>query len=201
MIKNVIFDIGMVLLTFNWDEYVHRLFNDEEIEKAVTAATWHNSDAWKELDRGVLTAEEVCRLFEQAGKGYEAQVRLAFEHMGECPVQQPYAVPWIEELKAKGLSVYYLSNYSDHLLNACPEALSFTEHTDGGIYSYEVKLIKPDPEIYRRLCEKYSLTPSECLFIDDLAANVEGAKSCGLNAIQFDCYEKSYPEIMKFIGI
>ena len=201
MIKNVIFDIGMVLLAFDWDEYVHRLFNDEETEKAVTAATWHNSEAWRELDKEVLSAEEVCRLFEKAGKGYEAQVRLAFERMGECPVQQPYTVPWIKELKAKGLNVYYLSNYSHYLMDACPDALSFTEHMDGGIYSCEVKLTKPDPEIYRRLCEKYSLVPEECLFIDDLAANVEGARSCGLNAIQFEGYEKSYSEIMGYLGI
>ncbi len=200
MIKNVIFDIGMVLLTFDWDEYVHRLFNNEETEKAVTAATWNNSAAWKELDRGVLTAEEVCKSFEQAGKGYEAQVRLAFERMGECPKQQPYAIPWIEELKNKGLKVYYLSNYSHYLMDACPEALSFTEHMDGGIYSCDVKLIKPDPEIYRRLCEKYSLIPSECLFTDDLAANAEGAVGCGMNAVRFEGYEKSYSEIMKLIG-
>ena len=61
MIKNVIFDIGMVLLTFDWDKYVHSLFNDEETEKTVTAATWHNPKIWNELDKGVLSAEEVCR--------------------------------------------------------------------------------------------------------------------------------------------
>lgn len=200
MIKNVIFDIGMVLITFDWDKYVHRLFNDRETEKAVTAATWHNPKIWNELDKGVMTAEEVCRLFEQSGKGYEKQVRLAFERMGECPVQQPYAVPWIKELKAKGLNVYYLSNYSYYLMDACPEALSFREHMDGGVFSCEEKLTKPDPEIYRRLCDKYGLVPSECLFIDDLAANVEGAESVGLNAVRFESYEKNYPEIMRIIS-
>lgn len=199
MIKTVIFDIGMVLLTFEWDEYVHGLFNDEETEKAVTAATWHNPKVWNELDKGVLSAEEVCGLFEQAGKGYEKQIRLAFERMGECPKQQPYAALWIKELKAKGLRVYYLSNYSYHLMDACPEALSFREHMDGGVFSCEEKLTKPDPAIYRRICEKYSLIPSECLFIDDLAANVEGARSIGMNAVQFESYEKNYRGIMDMI--
>lgn len=200
MIKNVIFDIGMVLITFNWDEYVHSLFKNDETEKAVTAATWHNPKIWNELDKGVLSAEEVCRLFEQSGKGYEKQIRLAFDRMGECPVQQPYAIPWIKELKAKGLNVYYLSNYSYYLMDVCPEALSFREHMDGGVFSCEEKLTKPDPKIYRRLCDKYGLVPSECLFIDDLTANVEGAESVGLNAVRFESYEKNYTEIMGIIS-
>lgn len=198
MIKNVVFDIGMVLITFDWDKYVHKLFNDEVTEKAVTDATWRNPD-WNELDKGVLSTEEVCRLFEKAGKGYEEQVRLAFYRMGECPGQQPYAIPWIKELKAQGLNVYYLSNYSYHLMDLCPEALSFREYMDGGVFSCEEKLTKPDVKIYEKLCKKYGLIPSECLFTDDLAANIEGAKKAGFNGVQFESYEKNYDEIMKMI--
>lgn len=199
MIKNVIFDIGMVLISFEWDKYVHRLFNDEETERAVTEATWHNPTVWNELDKGVLTADDVCRRFMECAKGYERQVRTAFERMGECPVQQSYAVPWIKELKEMGKNVYFLSNYSFFLMDACPEALSFREHMDGGVFSCEEKLTKPDSAIYMRLCEKYGLTPSECLFIDDLEANVLGARECGFKAVRFECYEKNYGEIMEMI--
>ena len=70
---------------------------------------------------------------------------------------------------------------------------------DGGVFSCEEKLTKPDIRIYERLCEKYGLVPSECLFTDDLAANIEGAKKVGFNGVLFESYEKNYAEITEMI--
>ena len=96
-----------------------------------------------------------------------------------------------------GLNVYYLSNYSAFSVAANPDVLNFIPYMDGGVFSFEVKAVKPEPEIYRCLCEKFGLKPEECLFTDDVPANVKGAQACGFQGIVFEGYEKTYPLIMK----
>ena len=85
------------------------------------------------------------------------------------------------------------------LMELNPEVLDFLPYMDGGLFSCHAKLIKPDPAIYQRLCEKCDLIPEEALFIDDNAANIEAAKRFGLHAIRFEGYEKSYGEVMRYL--
>ncbi len=180
---NVIFDIGKVLIDFEVHSFAEKMFG-EETGRAVIKAMWENP-SWCELDRGVLSDEEVLRRFIASDPQYEKQIRLMFSRLGDIPVQKPTTVPLIERLKGMGYGVYYLSNYFEYLMHTAPEALSFTEHMDGGVFSCHEKLIKPDPKIYSRICEKYSLLPSECVFIDDTEKNVAAAEAFGMKGIHY----------------
>lgn len=198
MIRNVVFDIGKVLIRFDWEHYMETLFTDETTREKVTEAMWHNPD-WNELDRGVLSYSEVEALFIAKAPGYADEIRLALKRLGEAPDRQPYAIRWIDSLREMGFSVYYLSNYFEYLMQEAPQVLDFVPHTNGGIFSCHEKITKPDPEIYRRLFRKYDLIPEECLFIDDLQKNIDAAKALGMHGIRFDGYEQSYPEIMAYL--
>ncbi len=183
MIKTVVFDIGKVLIGFEWDDYVRSLF-DEETAAKVTHAMF-GSRYWHELDRAVLSEEEILGLFYSNEPEYKAEIDEAFERVGECVSKRDWVVPLIDSIKEKGYQVLFLSNMSEHVINSNPEAFAFTEHMDGGIYSCHVNYIKPGPEIYEKLFEKYSLKPWECLFIDDTQANVDAAKKLGMKAIRY----------------
>ncbi len=199
MIKNVIFDIGKVLIRFEWIEFMQNIFDDEETRLGVSNAVWQ-SGYWTELDRNVMPEEEVfARLRESAGK-YADAFDTAMSRLGELVQKTDYAVPWVKELKEKGYNVYFLSNYSDFIVRSNPDALEFKKFMDGGVFSYEVKLIKPNREIFECLCKKYSLDPSECLFTDDSQKNVDAAREFGMKAIRFDGYEKTYPAIMDYLA-
>jgi len=189
MIRNVILDIGRVLIGFEWMEYINRLF-DEETGQKVTDALW-KTHYWWELDRAVLSEEEILEKFYSAGPDVKDWLREAFDRVGECMTRFEYAIPWIEDLKENGYRVYYLSNYSEHLMRANPEVLDFLPHMDGGVFSCYVKLIKPDPEIYRTLMDKYDLKAEECLFIDDREENVAAARELGMQGIRFENYEQA----------
>lgn len=117
--------------------------------------------------------------------------------MGGLVEKADYAIPWIQELKEKGYHVYYLSNFSYKAGRDCSHALDFLPYTDGGILSCEEKLIKPQPEIYRRLLEKYALTAAECVFLDDLETNVEAARAEGMEAILFTTKDAALPELAR----
>ena len=198
MIKTVIFDIGNVLVKFDWRSYAESLF-DKETARIVTEALWKDG-YWEEFDRGVLPFEEIVGLMENAAPEYKTEIRTALATAGKSLHQYAYAIPWIRELKTQGYQVLFLSNYSEFLMEQNPEALNFLPHMDGGLFSCHAKVIKPNREIYAMLCEKYALDPAEAIFIDDNAANIEAAKQFGLHAVRFEGYEKNYGEIMKYLA-
>ena len=79
----------------------------------------------------------------------------------------------------------------------CWHALDFLPYTDGGILSFQDKLIKPMPEIYRLILDRYRLEPDECVFMDDTRANVEGAKAAGIHAFVFENIAQAKEELEK----
>ena len=188
MIKNIVFDIGRVLIEFEWGEYIHRLFDDTTAER-VTAAMW-GTGYWKELDRALLTDDEILELFYSAGPDVREEILEAFNRVGECVKRRDWVIPMLEDLKSRGYRVLYLSNFSGHVMGSNPGALDFVDHMDGGIFSCDVNVVKPAADIYLRLIEKYGLRPEECIFIDDHPDNIAMAKKCGMKGIVFRSREQ-----------
>lgn len=185
MIKNVIFDIGKVLVDYDWDKYLKSYGFDEEKEKKIAYALF-GSGAWLELDRGALSISEQEALFVSHAPQYREDVLRVFRNSGSCITKLDYAIPWITDLKKQGYGVYYLSNYSEFMINATRQALDFLPYMDGGLFSCDAKLIKPEPDIYRTLLQKYpSIVPEESVFLDDVQANVDEAKKQGFYGIVF----------------
>ena len=196
-IKNIIFDIGRVLIGFEWMDYIHSMF-DEETCKAVTKAMWLTR-YWHELDRAVIPEEEILEMFYSAAPAYKKEIKQAFDNVGKCIIRRPYAADWIDSYKERGFHVYFLSNYSEHLMKVNPQAIDFISHMDGGVFSCDVKAIKPDPKIYKDLLDKYDLQPDECLFLDDQEPNVLKARELGIHAVQYFDYDQVRAEIEKEI--
>lgn len=194
---DIIFDIGKVLIDFDFDAYVRSLIPEESVA-AVVEATWHNPD-WIELDRGVLSVEEVLHRFISKAPEHEWEIRRVFSKLGDIPQLKDTTIPMIQELKARGHRVFYLSNYFEFLMHAAPEALRFTRYMDGGIFSCFEKVVKPDAEIYRRLCERYDISKDDCVFIDDSPKNVKGAEDFGIRAILYTY--QTPDELYREIGI
>ncbi len=197
MIKTIIFDIGRVLVDWDWEEYLRGLF-DEDTAKAVGEAYFMHPD-YDEFDRGVLSTEEILQRFIKTAPNLEEEIRLCFSRMGETVVQREYAIPLIKELKEKGYQVLFLSNYSYQMREFNPEALSFIEYMDGGVFSCDVKMIKPDREIFECILEKYNLTPDECIFIDDNRNNIATANGLGIHGIVFESYNQVREEMGKLL--
>lgn len=193
MIRNVVFDVGNVLVGFDWEVFIHRLFTDEELIAKLRVAIWGDS-RWDRLDWGA-DFDKVLMSMINAEPECEEEIRYMFSRIGECVSRRESAIPWLKDLKARGLNVYYLSNYSRTVIDAHHEALDFLPLMDGGVFSCDVYLLKPDPAIYRYLLRKYSLKPSECVFIDDLERNVQGARECGFHGIRCKTVEQTQTEL------
>ena len=195
MISTVVFDIGMVLIGFDWERYVRGLF-DEETARHVTRAMFGGS-AWKELDRGVMSVDEVIALFHESEPEYTKEIDEAFSKVGRCVARREWVIPFIDSLKERGYRILFLSNMSEHVMGSNPEAYDFVSHMDGGIWSCRAKKIKPDPDFYRMLLGSYGLKPEECIFVDDTPANITAAKRLGMKAVLFTDPEQMAADLEK----
>ena len=198
MIKNIIFDVGKVLVQYDPDGYLKTLGFDEETQEAVNDAMFR-SPLWDESDRGALSPEELLAGFIANNPAYEAEIRRTRESVGNTIELMPYAVEWVRSLRERGYHLYILSNYAKYTFEQTEHKMGFLPYMDGVVFSYQCKMIKPEKEIYRYICEKYGLIPSECVFLDDREVNVEAARGIGMNAILFGSYEQGSGELNEML--
>ena len=200
MIKNVIFDVGFVLVDFRWRDLMKDLGIPKEIQEKF-AKNVFGSHWWNELDRGVLDEDEVVNKLREDNSPHYKEFDLIWSNRDKIVEPFDYAVSMIEDLKAKGLKVYLLSNYPKSLFTMHTECgrFPFIDKVDGKVVSGFVQLVKPDREIYEYLLNEYDLKAEECVFIDDREENVEAAKKIGINGIWFWNYEQMMGELEKMI--
>lgn len=194
MIRNIIFDIGNVLASFRWQEYYAEFGLEQEIYGRLAKATTL-SESWAEYDRGILSNEEILQRFIANDPEIEPVIRKCLTHVRGLVGKYDYAIPWLKELKSQGYRIYYLSNFAEKARWDCEDALDFLPYMDGGIFSYEEKLIKPEEAIYRLLLKRYDLKAEECVFFDDVEKNVIVARNIGIHGIVFQNKEQAMNEL------
>ena len=178
--KNIVFDLGGVVFARD-----PKKCSDEFKEFFAFVRFPQMPRFWEEYDRGTLTIDEVADILCRE-KGVTREV--CDGYLREAIGRQEAIVPTerlIGELKRAGYRLYVLSNMSRgfiEFLRRVPVYRNF----DGEVVSCEEHTVKPEPEIYRILLERYALKGAETLFIDDRAANIEAARKCGIEGFLFD---------------
>ena len=178
--------MGKVLLDYE-ALAVCRAYTDREEDVELLGQELFFSEEWILLDRGVITEEEALervnlRLPDQR---LRRMAKECLEHWHEYNLRPADGMEELVcSLKNRGYRIYLLSNAS-HRLRVYETEIPGHQYFDGTIVSAEEKLLKPEPEIYERLFEKYGLFPEECFFIDDKPENVEGGKACGMDGYCF----------------
>lgn len=188
MIRNIILDVGKVLVEWEPEKAMQKLGFSEAVVEAVAKATVASAD-WNESDRALLDDAKQVAYFVEKAPEYEKEIRLFWDNIGLAISQYSYTKTWIQEMKAAGYHIYILSNYARWTYQHTKEQLSFLKDVDGALFSFEVHQIKPEPEIYQSLFEKFHLIPEECFFLDDRLENIEAAKSQGMDGMVFTDYE------------
>lgn len=184
MIKNVIFDMGNVLLSYNPNVCLERFVEREEDREVIKRELFEGPE-WVEGDLGYLTdAQRFDKVKERVPERlHEALKRCAVEWT-MCMKPVPGAREFVSLAKEKGYRIYVLSNASNSFYEYFPNFMPF-DYFDGIVVSCDIHIIKPDIHIYEYLLNKYELKPEECFFLDDIAANIEGAKKAGMDGAVF----------------
>lgn len=105
-------------------------------------------------------------------------------------VQNPAMLAWQLALKQRGLLTAILSNMCDTVLTSIKREFSWIDRFDVLVWSCELGVVKPNPELYRHALNQLGVRPEEMLFIDDLRSNIEAARTLGIQAIQFSSVEQ-----------
>lgn len=196
MLKNVVFDFGNVIVKFNPDEILYH-YNLTPKEHDILLKTIFASKEWLEIDAGTLTEKQATDIFiSKVPSDLQDKVR---QIMKTWPENTEFIRPilhLIKELKEKGYKVFGLSNTGMYFANFIKNSELGT-YFDGYVLSAQEKLVKPDAAIYQKLFSQYNLKPDECLFIDDLPKNIEGAEKVGMHGFVFN--GKNIKELRKKI--
>ena len=183
MIKNVIFDLGGVIVDFNPVKVITALFSKEDAD--LILGNFFFSEEWREIDRGTLTPSSAFEKYRNSlsPESFNKIINVienwneympAFEDMYEL----------IKRVKAAGMKIYLLSNippYIYRMIDTVPALKLF----DGFVASCDLHLLKPEKEIYEHLLAKFNLKAEEFFFIDDTLENTEAAKLLGIKSHHF----------------
>ena len=179
MLKNIVFDLGNVLVKFDSNELIYSFFNERQEE----VKSFYFDSLWNEYDQGLYSVEEMIEKGVKQFPELKSDIKELMYHWTEFVFPLEKNIEYINELKKLGYNVYILSNIPEDdtkYLRSC----GVFDNIDGGVFSYEVKKIKPDPEIFHILLKKYNLFASECLFLDDRKDNVVTASNLGFETIE-----------------
>ena len=184
MYKNIIFDIGGVMVDFDPRGFLLERFCDAATEEKVYRLTF-GSKTWQKLDAGLCSRYEGDHAMLAAARAEHCafEVQEVLETWPGILHLRRRMVELVRRLKNHGYCVYYLSNIPEDIL-ALLMRRGLQGVFDGGVASCEVHINKPAPRIYQSLLDKYGLAAGECIFIDDNRANVQTAFQLGMNSIQ-----------------
>lgn len=200
MIKNVIFDIGNVLVDFRWRALMEDLKLPKETQ-AVFEKTVFGSRWWAELDHGIYEEAKILEKFREDNRAHLEEFNLVWDNRDKLVEPYAYSAEWIAKLKSCGLNVYLLSNYPRDVFTLHAECgcFPFLDKVDGKVVSGFVRMVKPNADIYEYLLKEYKLKESECVFIDDREENVDAAEDLGIKGIVFQNYDQACAELDKLI--
>ncbi len=173
--KNIIFDLGNVLLEWNPKKFL------QELELPSHFMDVFHSLLWATHDGGLLTRAEVV---EKLPSHYDKELFAScVNKIAPFLTPIPEMIETVHEVRRKGYKTYILSNMPQEMHEELRRLHDFFDHFDGQVYSYEVKAIKPQPQIYQALINNYHLKEHESFFIDDYEMNIRAAKDLGIEGV------------------
>jgi len=179
MVKNIIFDLGNVLISFRPSEYFDKNNYPETIKTTILSDIF-SSKEWLMLDNGEITTVEAVDAIALKSSLKKEEIAHIFNLRTKLMFPLDPNVRLLPELKKRGFKLYYLSNFPMDIFEEVRTGYYFFKYFDGGLISAEAKYSKPHSRIYEILLERYSLIAEECLYIDDIEINVKAAEASGM---------------------
>ena len=182
MIKNIIFDIGGVLLEYNPRTYLDKLNIEDSKRKELNDIIFHNQK-WKDCLNGFINNNELIKKLVKDNEKYEIEIKriLSKENLKHMLPPKQDMLAYYKELKQKGYNIYLCSNITQDTYNYINNSFEIISIANGGVFSCFENISKPN-----RLIDKYKINIEETIFIDDTKANIISANKIGLRAILFE---------------
>jgi len=182
MIKNIVFDLGNVLINFKPKEFLEKKGYPEELKNTILADIYYSPE-WLALDNGDITLTQAIESIAKHSSLNKNDITKIFDMRIDLLFPLERNVKLLSKLKQEGYKLYYLSNFTVDIFSEIQSRYPFFSLFDGGIISSHVRVSKPDETIYRLLIDKYSLIAGESLFLDDIEINIKAAEKIGMKGL------------------
>ncbi len=183
MIKNIVFDLGRVMVHYEPLDYVETLYGEGEKASHLYRAVF-GSKSWLDLDRGSINEEQAFECMVKEAP-YPDEIQYLLTNWVEILKPDEDVLRIFCKLKELEYPLFLLSNFHKRAFEKICREYAFFTNFDGILISSHAGLIKPETAIYQKLADAFSLTACECLFIDDTLKNVTAAEELGMEGIVF----------------
>jgi putative hydrolase of the HAD superfamily len=198
-VRNIIFDLGGVVLDWNPDAILESYYADPDARAAMKRALFQHPD-WLQIDRGMLTEPEVLpRLKKRTGRPVSELAGL-FEAIRISLKPKADTVALLQRLAQRHVPLYCLSNMSAATFAYLRAQHAFWALFRGIVISGEIKMMKPEPEIFEYLLRRYELSATETVFVDDQPPNIRAAEALGLHTVWFRDARQCEVELEHLLG-
>jgi putative hydrolase of the HAD superfamily len=198
-VRNVIFDLGGVVFDWNPDHIVSRVQPVPELRAALKAALFGHAD-WRQFDRGTLTEPELIERLQLRLGATRQEVDTILDAVRNSLVEKPETIKLMRALQGQGTPLYCLSNMPASIYTHLRQRHHFWDAFSGIVISGEVRMMKPEPQVFMHLLATFNLRAEETVFIDDLLSNIESAKQVGLHAVLFKDAAQCRRELDQILG-
>jgi len=198
-VRNVIMDLGGVMLDWNPDHLLTPIEPDPELRRQLRTRIF--SHDWQQFDRGMLTELQLQERLQLTTGFSRNEVLDLFEAVRGHLSEKPETVKLVRALRQRGFDIYCLSNMPVPMCEHLRRQHTFWDVFEGVVVSGEIQMMKPEPQIYLHLLERFGLIARESVFVDDLQANVDAAKAVGLHAIRFQNATQCQQELDELLAV
>ena len=183
-IKNIVFDIGNVLVRWDPLPAVIHHFPEEKFPEILTT-TIFKSKIWYDLNLGKLTEINAIKLYSKELKIAENKLQELIASIKESLIPIDGSFELLNELYMLKFPLYCITDNVKEIMIFLKNRYDFLTKFSDIVVSAELGVLKPNPLMYQKLINSHGFIPSETVFIDDLLPNIQGAIDLGWHGILF----------------
>jgi putative hydrolase of the HAD superfamily len=198
-IRNVVFDIGNVIVRWDPSLIATRTFGPERATPGLVGAIF-GPETWLPLNRGELTGVQAKQAYQDRLGFTSAETEQLFYYINDSLDLFTDTVALMERLQNAGFRIFALSDNVHEIVHYLKQRYDFWRFFEGAVVSAEIGLLKPSKAIFSHLLETHDLRAEDCVFLDDVLANVAGAQAVGMYALQFSDAARAEQEL-KALGL
>lgn len=199
---NIVFDFGGVVFRWHPPSLLARVWPQRvsSLEQGMAAAAeffQNYSGDWGAFDQGLIGADEVVARISARTGWSRAEVQQVVDAVPDELQAVPETVALIQDLKAAGHRLFYLSNMPEPYADGLEQRYPLTDWFEAGVFSGRVKLSKPRAEVFQLATARFGVAPESCLFLDDHPVNIEAARALGWQALHFSTAAAARAELQQ----